>query len=72
MSGLLDFLKPDETAAQFLVRTHAEPVNTGLFFAAALRPGQVLEVSGPSGTAKSELLIQVFNTCHAFQLWTSF
>ena len=59
MNGLLDFLKPDETAAEFLARTHAEPINTGLFFAHSLRPGQVLEICGPSGTAKSEILIQV-------------
>ena len=66
MSGLLDFLKPDETAAEFLARTHAEPIGTGLFFAASLRPGQVLEISGPSGAAKSEILIQVMR--HANEL----
>ena len=59
MSDLLDFLKPDETAAQFLARTHVEPISTGIFFAASIRPGQALEICGPSGTAKSEILIQV-------------
>ena len=59
MSHLLAFLKPDETAAQLIARTHVEPVDTGLFFARGLRPGQVLEISGPSGSAKTEILQQV-------------
>lgn len=59
MSHLLAFLQPDETAAQLIARTNVDPVNTGLFFASVLRPGQVLEITGPSGAAKSEVLIQV-------------
>ena len=59
MDHFLAFLKPDETAAQLLARTHVEPINTGLPFASTLRQGQVLEVSGPSGAAKSEILQQV-------------
>ena len=48
-----------KTAAQFLARTHVEPISTGLCFATSIRPGQALEICGPSGTAKSEILIQV-------------
>ena len=59
MSHLLAFLKPDETAAELIARTHVEPIHTGLPFASILRPGEVLEVSGPSGAAKTEILTQV-------------
>ena len=59
MSHLLAFLKPDETAAELIARTHVDPIHTGLHFASTLRPGQVLEVSGPSGAAKTEILAQV-------------
>ena len=59
MEHFLAFLKPDETAAQLLARTHVEPISTSLPFASTLRQGQILEVSGPSGTAKSEILQQV-------------
>ena len=42
-----------------------EPLRTGLAFLdgrIALKPGHLLEVVGPSGTAKSELLLQVSPT----------
>eukprot|EP00775_Hariotina_reticulata_P002887 gene2887-3177_t len=58
---LLRWITPDETAAQFLKRQAVEAVPTGLPFIDAhvtLRPGSVLEVVGPSGSAKSEMLIQ--------------
>jgi hypothetical protein len=59
---LLRLVTPDETAAQFLRRTAAEALPTGLPCVdrhAQLRPGQVLEIVGPTGSAKSELLAQV-------------
>jgi hypothetical protein len=49
----------DETAAQLLGRCCVDPVGTGVFFIGALRAGHVLEVSGPSGSAKTETLVQV-------------
>ena len=56
---LLAFVQPDETAFDLLARTATEPIPTGVFFLGKLRAGQTLEISGPSGTAKTELLIQV-------------
>jgi RecA/RadA recombinase len=59
---LLEFITPDETAAEFFRRQGQEAVATGLSFIDAhlkLRPGQILELAGPAGSAKSELLIQV-------------
>lgn len=59
---LLRWITPDETAAQFLKRQAVEAAPTGLPFIDAhvtLRPCSVLEVVGPSGSAKSEMLIQV-------------
>jgi len=59
---LLKWITPDETASQFLKRQAAEAVPTGLPFIDShviLRPGSVLEIVGPSGSAKSEILIQV-------------
>lgn len=52
------FLQPDETAFELLSRTAIEPVQTGVFFLGYLRVGQLLEITGQSGTAKSEILIQ--------------
>lgn len=48
----------DETAAQLLGRCCVDPVGTGVFFLGALRAGHVLELSGPSGCAKTETLVQ--------------
>jgi ABC-type phosphonate transport system ATPase subunit len=65
MSHLLAFLQPDETAAELIARTHVEPISTGLFFASTLRPGQVLEICGSSGAAKSEVLTQVLKSARS-------
>ena len=53
------FIQPDETAFDLFARTATDPIPTGVFFLGHLRAGQVLEVTGTSGTAKSELLLQV-------------
>ena len=53
----------DETAAQLLARSCSHPNDTGVLFAGALRAGHVLEMSGPSGAAKSETLVQVQGVC---------
>ena len=58
------FLQPDETALELLARTVSEPVQTGIWFVGALRTGQVLEIIGQSGSAKTELLIQVRERCY--------
>ncbi len=55
-------LRVDETGAQFFRRLSAERVPTGLPFLdsrLALRPGVVLEVVGPPGSGKSELLLSI-------------
>jgi hypothetical protein len=59
---LLQWVTPDETAAEFLVRQFREAVSTGLPFVdkhVKLRPGHVLEIIGPAGTAKTEMLTEV-------------
>lgn len=59
---LLAFLRPDESAAALLARTYVEPLLTGvpvLDQHVALRPGNVMEVSGPAGSGKTEILVQV-------------
>eukprot|EP00884_Botryococcus_braunii_P020909 jgi/Botrbrau1/7501/Bobra.0095s0037.1 len=56
--ALTDFLKPDETAAQLVARVSRPPLRTGVFFAPTLRAGYILELAGPSGSAKTEILIQ--------------
>jgi hypothetical protein len=59
---LLRFLKPDESAADLLRRIQLEQLRTGIAFIddkTSLRPGVILEVSGPHGSAKTELLTQV-------------
>ena len=57
------FLEPDETAFELFARVVVEPVYLGIPFldqgALLLRPGHVVELSGQSGTAKSDLLLQV-------------
>lgn len=60
--ALLKWVTPDETAAEFFRRHSREALATGLPFIDAhvkLRPGHLLEVVGPAGSAKTELLIQV-------------
>jgi hypothetical protein len=59
---LLKWVTPDETATEFLVRQFREAVSTGLPFVdkhVKLRPGHVLEIIGPAGTAKTEMLTEV-------------
>lgn len=59
---LLDFLRPDENLYAFLGRIKREQVRTGLPWIdslVTLRPGHVLEISGPAGSAKTELLIHL-------------
>lgn len=56
------FLRIDETAAEFLARTYAAPIFTSVPFIDGrmpLRQGNVIEVSGMTGSGKTELLIQV-------------
>lgn len=53
---------PDETAAEFFRRHAREALACGLTFIDAylrLRPGHLVELVGPAGAAKTELLIQV-------------
>ena len=56
---LRSFVLPDESAYELLSRTVTEPIPSGVFFLGSLRAGQVLELAGASGTAKSEVLVQV-------------
>ena len=59
---LLQFVAPDETAADFLRRQATEALATGLPCVDShlkLRPGHVLELVGPTGCGKSELLAEV-------------
>lgn len=58
---LLRFVAPDETAAEFFARQASEAVPIGapcIDQHVRLRPGQVLELVGPTGSGKSELLAQ--------------
>ena len=52
------WLRPNETAAQLLQRTHIEPVPTGILFLGSVRPGTVTEIAGGTGTGKTACLIQ--------------
>src|SRR5687767_1453461 len=57
-----NFLRIDETAAEFLARTHVAPLHTGVPFIdrrMPVRPGTVIEVTGMTGSGKTELLLQV-------------
>lgn len=61
-ASLLKWVTPDETAAEFFRRQGREAVATGLPFIDAhinLRPGHILELAGPAGSCKTELLVQV-------------
>lgn len=62
MEGILAFLRPDESALQFLTRTYVPPVLTSLPLIdnhVVIRPGNVVEVVGPSGSGKTEVLHNV-------------
>ena len=59
---LLKWVTPDETAAEFLARQFRDAVSTGLPFLdkhVKLRPGHLLEIIGPAGTAKTEIITEV-------------
>lgn len=60
-ADLLAWMQPDETAAEFLRRTVTESLSSGIALVdqhTSLRPGQVLEIVGRTGSGKSELLMQ--------------
>jgi ABC-type phosphonate transport system ATPase subunit len=60
--ALVSWLQPDETAADLLARTVTEAIASGvpaIDMHTQLRPGQVLEIVGPTGSGKSEILLQV-------------
>lgn len=66
-------LAPDESLLDVLQRASREQVHTGFALldrALSLRPGRVLELAGPAGCGKSELLLQVctagilYAACH--------
>ena len=62
LADYASFLTPDETAFDLFARIVVDPVRTSIPFldqAVFLRPGHVVELVGLSGTAKSELLVQV-------------
>ena len=53
------FVQPDETFLELAQRTRYEPIRSGVPALGSLRAAQLLEISGPSGSAKTELLMQV-------------
>ena len=53
------FVQPDETALELAQRARVEAIRSGVPALGALRATQVLELSGPSGSCKTELLMQV-------------
>lgn len=58
----LALLQPDETLHGCLTRARRERMSTGVALvdrALSMRPGVVLEVCGPAGSGKTELLLQV-------------
>lgn len=62
LSDLASFLTPDETFGDLLARCHSEPLALGVRFLADLvsaRANQLIEISGVSGSGKTELLTQV-------------
>lgn len=62
LEQMQSFLLPDESVADLLARVARERLCTGLPFlddVLTLRPGNLLELAGPAGSGKSELLIQV-------------
>lgn len=57
-----EFLEPDESAADLLARLRHETLHTGLAFLdqhVAIRPGSLLEISGPVGSGKTSILLRV-------------
>lgn len=59
------FVLPDESAAIFLARSHAERFWTSVPFIdkQTLQAGHVLEICGASGSAKTQILLQIAVTC---------
>eukprot|EP00850_Spirogloea_muscicola_P022658 SM000305S11816 [mRNA] locus=s305:95559:97960:- [translate_table: standard] len=60
------FVLPDDTARAFLERCHMAPLRTSVPFLdmVRLRRGHsIVEISGASGSAKTEVLVQVAATC---------
>ena len=57
------FVQPDETALQLAQRAKYEPIRSGVPALGNLRAAQLLEISGPSGSAKTELLMQARAPC---------
>ncbi|KAK9836924.1 hypothetical protein WJX84_001391 [Apatococcus fuscideae] len=61
LSDLANFLTPDETFGDLLARCHSEPLALGVRFLEELVPvraSQLIEISGASGSGKTELLTQ--------------
>ena len=52
------FVQPDETAWELAQRARFEPIRSGVEALGNLRAAQVLEISGPSGSAKSYTLLR--------------
>lgn len=66
--GLLEqwqrWLAPEESAAALFSRVRLDPLQTGLALfdgmcPSPLRPGQIVEVTGPAASGKTEVLVQV-------------
>lgn len=73
--SLLQFLTPDETAAQLLKRVAVEPLLTGVPFfdgRTRLRPNHLALISGCTGSGKTELLIQTAATCILPKQWQGY
>ena len=52
------FVCPDETAWELAQRARFDPIKSGISAIGNLRAAQVVELSGPSGAGKTELLVQ--------------
>lgn len=62
----MQFMARDESGAELLARCYVAPLHLGVPAVdahAPLRPGNVLEATGASGCAKTELLVQAAVTC---------
>ncbi len=58
----VDFLRPDETAAELFARCNHQPSRSGVATIdvhGGLHPRQILEVVGPGKSGKTEILTQV-------------
>ena len=62
LGDLAKFLNPDETFGDLLARCHSEPLVLGVKLLedlVSVRANQLIEISGVSGSGKTELLTQV-------------